>query len=66
MPAGEPQVELREAAEEGGLGYTATFEVMPEVKVADLSGQSVSRPTAEVAESDIDAMIEKLRKQRTV
>lgn len=66
MPAGEPQVELREAAEEGGLGYTATFEVMPEVTVGDLSGQSVARPVAEVAESDIDEMIDKLRKQRTV
>jgi len=65
MPAGEPQVELREAAEEGGLGYTATFEVMPEIKVANLAGQSLSRPLAEVTESDIDAMLDKLRKQRT-
>jgi trigger factor len=66
MPAGEPRVELREAAEEGGLGYTATFEVLPEIKIADLASQSLSRPVAEVAESDIDEMIEKLRKQRTV
>jgi len=66
MPAGEPRVELREAAEEGGLGYTATFEVLPEIKIADLASQSLSRPVAEVAESDIDDMIEKLRKQRTV
>jgi len=65
MPAGEPKVELRDAAEEGGLGYTATFEIMPEVKVADLSDQSVTRPVAEVLESDIDAMVEKLRTQRT-
>jgi trigger factor len=66
LPAGEPQVELREAAEEGGLGYTATFEVLPEIKVADLSSQSIARPVAEVAESDIDEMIEKLRTQRRV
>lgn len=66
VPAGEPRIELRDAAEEGGLGYTAIFEVMPEVKVGDLSGRSVTRPTAEVGEADIDAMIEKLRKQRTV
>ena len=66
MPAGEPQVELREAAEEGGLGYTATFEVMPEVKLADLSGQAVTRVTADVTEADIDQMIDKLRSQRTV
>ena len=65
MPAGEPKVELRDAAEEGGLGYTAIFEVMPEVKVADLVDQSLSRPQAEVAESDIDAMLDKLRSQRT-
>ncbi len=57
---------MREAAEEGGLGYTATFEVVPEVTLADLAEQSVTRPVAEVAEADIDAMIEKLRKQRTV
>ncbi len=66
MPAGEPQIELREAAEEGGLGYTATFEVMPQVKLTDLSGQKVTRVTADVTDADIDAMIEKLRKQRTV
>ena len=66
MPAGEPQIELRDAAEEGGLGYTAVFEVIPEVKVADLSTQSLMRPVAEVAEADVDAMIEKLQSQRTV
>ena len=66
MPAGEPKVELRDAAEEGGLGYTAIFEVLPEVKVGDLTGQSLTKPVAEVTEADIDGMIEKLRKQRTV
>ncbi|MCB1725261.1 MAG: trigger factor [Gammaproteobacteria bacterium] len=66
MPAGEPRVELRDATEEGGLGYTATFEVMPEIAIGDLSGQSVARVVAEVTESDIGDMIEKLRKQRTV
>ncbi len=65
MPAGEPKIELRDAAEEGGLGYTAVFEVVPEVKVADLSEQSLTRPVAEVTETDIDEMIDKLRKQRT-
>jgi trigger factor len=65
MPAGEPKVELREAAEEGGLGYTAIFEVMPEIDLADLSDASVTRPAADVGEEDVDAMIEKLRQQRT-
>jgi trigger factor len=65
MPAGEPKVELRDAAEEGGLGYTAIFEVMPEIALADLGDATVSRPVAEVGDDDVDAMIEKLRKQRT-
>lgn len=66
MPAGEPSIELRDAAEEGGLGYTATFEVLPEVVLGDLSGQTVVKPVAEVSDADVDEMIEKLRKQRTV
>lgn len=66
MPAGEPQIELREVAEEGGLGYTATFEVMPEISLGDLAGQTMIRPVAEVTEADIDEMIDKLRQQRTV
>ncbi|MCP5312342.1 MAG: trigger factor [Chromatiaceae bacterium] len=65
-PAGEPRIELRESGEEGGLGYTAVFEVVPEVKIGDLSGQTVTRTVAEVADADVDEMIEKLRKQRTV
>lgn len=66
LPAGEPKVELRDTEEEGGLGYTAVFEVMPEVKVGDLSSQTVTRPVADVADADVDAMIERLRKQRTI
>ena len=65
LPAGEPRVELRTPVEEGGLGYTAVFEVMPKVELADLSGQSVTRPVAEVSEADVDQMVDKLRKQRT-
>ncbi|MFM1891484.1 MAG: trigger factor, partial [Pseudomonadota bacterium] len=64
-PAGEPKIELRDEAGEGGFGYTATFEVVPEVAVGDLSALSVKRPTAVVTDGDVDAMIEKLRAQRT-
>lgn len=63
-PAGEPKIELREAAAGDGFGYTATFEVMPEVSLADCTALAVKRPVSEVQESDVDAMIEKLRRQR--
>jgi len=62
---GEPSIELREDAADGGFGYTATFEVMPEITVGGLSEMTVTRPVAEVTEADVDAMIERLRKQRT-
>ncbi len=63
-PVGDPGIELRDAAEEGGLSYTATFQVMPEVELADLSGKEVVKPVAEVADADVDEMIDKLRRQR--
>jgi trigger factor len=37
---------------------------MPEISVADMSDVSIKRPQVEVAESDVDAMLDKLRKQR--
>jgi trigger factor len=60
----QPKIELRNA-EGGALGYVATFEVMPEVTLSDLSGAVIRRPTASVQDSDVDVMIENLRRQRT-
>jgi trigger factor len=60
----QPRIELKDA-DGGALGYVATFEVMPEVTLSDLSGAVIRRPTAVVAESDVDAMIDSLRRQRT-
>lgn len=38
---------------------------MPEVKLQDMSEKVITRPQVEVTESDLNAMLEKLRKQRT-
>lgn len=63
VPVGDPSIELRDAAEEGGLSYTATFQVMLEIVLADLSGKEIVKPVAEVTEADMDEMIDKLRRQ---
>lgn len=65
QPAGMPSVEptVNEAGK--GLQYTATFEVMPEVKLAEFSGAKLEKVVAEVTDADLDNMIENLRKQRT-
>ena len=63
-PVGGPRIEPHSLEEGKDLSYTAVFEVYPEVRLRDLDGIPVVRPVAEVAESDIDEMIENLRSQK--
>ncbi len=65
QPAGEPSIEPLAAGPNGDMGYLAIFEVMPEIKLNDLSGTTIKRQAARVEDHDLDAMIDKLRKQRT-
>jgi len=61
-PAGQPAIETKNVEEGADIEYTATFEVYPEVELADLSGIEVTEYKADIVESDIDTMIESLRK----
>ncbi len=63
-PAGDPVIEPVEKDLGEGFGYTAVFEVVPEIALADLSKTTIKRPVAEVTEADVEQMIEKLRQQR--
>ncbi len=63
-PAGPPRIEPELLPEERRIGFTATFEVLPKIEVADLSARVVKSPTAEVTEADLENMIERLRRQR--
>lgn len=63
-PVAAPMINTSGEAEAGEIAYTATFEVFPELPAVDVSTFSVERPVAEVAESDIDEMVETLRRQR--
>ena len=64
-PAGSPRIEPTSVAEGQDLTYVATFEVFPEVALQPIGSLSIERVTAEVSETDVDAMIERLRKQQT-
>jgi trigger factor len=64
VPAGGPQIHPERAGDDEGLVYTATFEVYPEVELADLDKISVTRPVVEITEADVDDMMENLRKQK--
>ena len=62
-PAGAPAVEPKSFEKGKDLEYVATFEVFPEFTVAGFESISVERLSAEVADSDLDNMLEVLRKQ---
>ncbi len=63
-PAGSPRIEPQTMDEGQDLKYVATFEVFPEVALQPLDTLELERVTADVTESDIDAMILRLRKQQ--
>ena len=62
--AGGPSIELLPEAGDSHFTYRATFEVYPEVELKPLSDLSFETPDVEIAESDVDEVIERLRDQR--
>ncbi len=64
QPAGMPRIEPTVNEEGKNLEYTATFEVMPEVSLADVSGAKLEKRVAEVSDADLEKMMETLLKQR--
>ncbi len=64
-PAGQPSVEPKVLEKGKDLEFVATFEVFPEIKVSGLEGIAIERQQAEVADADVDNMLDILRKQNT-
>lgn len=62
-PAGRPSIATKTDEQGFDFEYTATFEVYPEISVADLSQFKVTRAVAEVTPQDVDDTIQKLREQ---
>ncbi len=63
-PAGPPQVERLDQEADQDLKYVATFEVYPEIELADASVFEIETAQAEVTAEDLEGMIEKLRTQK--
>jgi len=62
--AGQPRIESREGVAEHELGFTATFEVYPEIALGDPAALELERVSCPVGEADVDKTIAILRKQR--
>jgi trigger factor len=63
-PVGEPQLEHVDAFIDGApVKYKARFEVKPVITLGEYRGLPIEDPKIEVTESDVEAMIERLREQ---
>lgn len=63
-PAGQPVIDFKQNKSGKNLEYTATFEIVPEVAVGDLSKIAVERPTTEIDDAEVERMISLLRDQQ--
>lgn len=63
--AGFPNIEHKPFAEAAqDFEYIATFEVLPEIQLKDLSKVKIEQPTLEVADADVEKTLDVLVKQR--
>lgn len=63
-PVAQPKIEPEPSVKSNNFVYTATFEVLPEVKLKGLDKIEVTVPVVEIQDSDCDDMIDNLRKQK--
>jgi len=63
-PAGGPSIELKNDKEGEDLQFVATFEVYPQIELADFSAAEIAKQTAQISDADLEQMIETLRKQQ--
>ncbi len=64
-PAGQPSLEVVKMDPGIDFEFTATFEVFPSIDLMPFSRVALKRPTADITDDDLEAMVKKLREQRT-
>lgn len=62
-PASPPVITPNEDNKDG-YEFSASFEVYPEIKINPVEDLTINSPVVEIADADIDGMIEKLRTQK--
>lgn len=63
-PAGDPVIQAKDLVLGQVMEYCATFEIFPEIEIAPVADLSIEKIDATVESSDVDNMIDVLRKQR--
>jgi len=62
--AGQPRLEPKSELDADKIVFDAFFEVLPEVKIGDLSKAEVSKYSTTIGEAEIDRALDVLRKQQ--
>lgn len=62
--AGQPSIDNAESSDEAQIGFSATFEIYPEIPVLDPTALEIDRLSCSVTDVEIDRTLEILRKQR--
>ncbi len=63
QPATRPELEDFDTEQTEGLVFTAKIEVLPEITISPIEELKIDKPVCNVANDDIDKMIEIVRKQ---
>ena len=64
-PAGTPKLDVVKMDPGTDLEFTAIFDVYPKVELGDFSSLEIRKPQAEIEETDMEEMVDKLRDQHT-
>ena len=62
-PAGTPRITRLDESEAGGLSFTASIDIWPEVDVQGHEGLRVTRLTHEVSDEEVEEQLQELRRQ---
>lgn len=63
-PAGQPSIEPKQIEAGKDIEFVATIEVYPEFELQGVDGLEVEKLSADITDSDVDEMIETLRKSQ--
>jgi trigger factor len=63
-PAGAPQIQPEPGDGGDTLRFSASFEVFPDIVLADFASLTLTVPTGSVSDDDVEKMLDRLRRQR--
>lgn len=61
MPVADPEINILDLGDDGGIRFEAKVDVKPEIEVKDYKGIEVDRPDTEVTDADVQRTLDEAR-----